>query len=83
MDVSCYTWGTPDPRGGSGGGKLPGEHHYHDVGAEAEEGQERDAVAAGAELLVHVALVVLGGEELLVALVAAVDGDQQHAGAVQ
>lgn len=79
------TLGTLDPRGGgdSRGGELPREHHKHDVGAEAEEGQERDAVAAGAELLVHVALAVLGGEELPVALVAAVDGDQQHAGPVQ
>lgn len=82
MEVSS-TLRTLDLRGGSRGGKLPGEHHQHDVGAETEDGQERDAVAAGAELLVHVALVVLGGEELLVALIAAVDGDQQHAGPVQ
>ena len=62
----------------------PREHHQGDVGAQAQGGQQHDAVAAGAELLADLAGAggVRGREELAVALVAAVDGDEQDGGAV-
>ena len=81
--------------GGVGSSRQPvRQDHEGDVRAETERGQQRDAVAAGAELVpdddapapaaaaVRLGVGLLPVEELAVALVAAEDGDEHDGGAV-
>lgn len=74
-------------RGGGGAiwpsrNQGPGQDQEGGVGGEAQGRHEEDGVAARLEAAVHDAIGVLGGEELAMALVAAVDGDEEDGGAV-
>lgn len=94
-DKQAYTQGIPsDDRLQTSADKLPGQNKQGRVGSEAQAGEQGDAVARGAKplggRLVGVGRVAVAGgvdvgrgeEELAVALVAAVDGDEHDGGAV-
>jgi hypothetical protein len=60
----------------------PCEDHQRDIGTQAEDGQERHTVSARPKLALPGPVDGLGSEELVVALVASVDGDEHHGNAV-
>lgn len=62
--------------------ERPREDEEGGVGGEAQGGHENDGVAARLEAAAQEAVLVLCGEELALALVAAVDGDEQDGDAV-
>lgn len=68
--------------GGGLGDEAPCQDQQGGVKRKAQGGHQHDSVAAGLELAADVAVGGLGGEELAMALVAAVDGGEKDGGGV-
>lgn len=61
--------------------KFPRQCQKRSIGTKTQHGQQNHSVATGPEFPVKDAIRRLGDEELAVALVAAVDGDEEDGGA--